>query len=98
MKLPLRCEPWQQDYLDKVFRVAGSLYNNLVSDRKKALFEMEKTRAWRSIQDELAQVYASINGGTPSPEQKALLASLYQRRNEMLKAYGFNEYAFMSRL
>lgn len=84
--------------MDKLFRVCGNLYNNLVSNRKKALFEMEKTKAWCVVQSELHQVYSSISGDEPTEEEMARFKLLFSQRNEMLKAYGFGEFAFMSRI
>ena len=40
LTLPLTCEPWQRDYLDKLFRVSGNIYNNLVADRLGALKQL----------------------------------------------------------
>lgn len=97
LKLSLVCEDWQQDYLDKVFRVSGNLYNNLVADRKKALKEMEKTREWRSIKEGIAATFREVGEGCPTEDQKAALDDFYARKKVIMKAYGFNEYAFQAR-
>ena len=57
LTLPLNCEPWQRDYLDKLFRVSGNIYNNLVADRLGALKQLERTKAWKSVQTRLSALY-----------------------------------------
>ena len=58
LTLPLNCEPWQRDYLDKLFRVSRNIYNNLVADRFGALKQLERAKAWKSIQARLSALYA----------------------------------------
>ena len=57
LTLPLICELWQRDYLDKLFRVSGNIYNNLVADRLGALKQLERTKAWKSVQAKLSTLY-----------------------------------------
>lgn len=94
LTLPLRCEPWQRDELDKIFRVAGQMYNNLVAYRKRALAQMERTRAWKSIQSDLRALFQV----PPTSEQKPALKALYTKRNSLLSSYGMSEYAFEARI
>ena len=57
LTLPLSCEPWQRDYLDKLFRVSGNIYNSLVADRLGALKQLERTKVWKSVQARLSALY-----------------------------------------
>lgn len=93
LTMPLRYEPWQRDYLDKIFRVAGNMYNNLVADRKKALEQLERTRKWRTVQSSLRAAYKAV-GDSKTKKIQALCAE----RNELLRAYGFSDYAFQARI
>lgn len=90
LTMPLRYEMWQRDRLEKIFKVAGTIYNNLVSDRKKALEELERTRAWRSNKKAIKAAYDAAD--------KVALRDLFRERREMLKAYGFTEYGFRARV
>lgn len=90
LTVPLRYEPWQRDRLDKIFRVAGTIYNNLVSDQKRALAELERTRAWRSNKKAIKAAYDAAD--------KAALRDLFRERREMLMVYGFTEYGFYVRV
>lgn len=92
LTMPLRYESWQRDRLDKIFSIAGNIYNNLVSDRKKTLDQLERTVAWRRNQAAIRQAYES---GTTKDDGVRMF---YQERNDMLKASGFTEYAFQARV
>ena len=93
LTMPFRYEPWQRDCLDKAFRIAGGIYNSLVANRKKALEQLEKTKAWRANQRALRAAYEAEGSGS-----KSELKELYQTRKDMLVEYGFTEYAFHARV
>ncbi len=56
LTIPMRCRPGHTKYLDKIFRAAGNMYNNLISDRKKALAQMEHTREWKKLQGKIVKI------------------------------------------
>lgn len=95
LTLPLHCEPWQRDRLDKLFQCCNNIKNALISRKLKALKQLERRRDWRALQAEIASIYA----GVPSKEkltreQKKALKPLFEKRNAMLKERGFDKYAF----
>ena len=103
LTLPLNCEPWQRDYLDKLFRVSGNIYNNLVADRFGALKQLERTKAWKSIQARLSALYAQRKKELTGKEDhdklvyekyKPLVVPLFKERDELLLAHGFTEHSF----
>ena len=94
----LRYEPWKRDKLDKLFQVDNYIYNALVKDRKKALAQLERTRAWRRNKACIASVFAVMDKDNPSREHRETLKALYTQRQDMLAQYGFGEYAFQSRV
>lgn len=107
LTLPLTYEPWQQDYLDKLFRVSGTIYNNLVSDRLGALKQLERTKAWKSAQDRLSALYEQRKKEITGKEDhdnlvykkyKPLFAPLLKERNALLLAHGFTEYNFHAKI
>ena len=107
LTLPLTCEPWQRDYLDKLFRVSGNIYNNLVADRLGALKQLERTKAWKSVQAKLSTLYAQRKKELTGKEDHdklvygkydPLLAPLFEERDVLLLAYGFTEYNFQARV
>lgn len=107
LTLPLNCEPWQRDYLDKLFRVSGNIYNNLVADRFGALKQLERTKAWKSIQARLSALYAQRKKELTGKEDydklvyekyKPLFVPLFKERDELLLAHGFTEHSFQARV
>ena len=107
LTLPLSCEPWQRDYLDKLFRVSGNIYNNLVSNQLGALKQLERTKAWKSIQARLSVLYAQRKKELTGKEDhdelvyekyKPLFVPLFEERDALLLAHGFTEYNFQARV
>ena len=96
LTLPLRCEKWQIDRLNKVFRVANRLYNSLVADRRRALEQLERTKAWRENTKEIAGLFA--NKELSEKERKHNLKEWYRSRNWMLSEAGMSDYSFQSRI
>lgn len=86
LTVPLHIERWQRDKLDTLFRCCNDMKNALIADRKKALVQMERTRVYRAIQDEIGSIYA-IPDAQRTKEQKARLSELYAQRTEILKRY-----------
>lgn len=90
----LRYEPWQRDKLDKLFQVDNNIYNALVKDRKKALDQLERTRAWCRNKAGIASIFAVMDKENPSKEHQEALKVLYAEKQDMLSQYGLGEYAF----
>lgn len=85
----------ERQRLDKIFRCAGYIQNNLIANRKKALEEMEKTKEWRDIQSSLSALFKEIGDNVPTKEQLARKTALYERRNKIMSTYGMNKYYFI---
>jgi len=107
LTLPMRHGPWQTKYIDKIFRAARNIYNNLVSNRKKALAQMERTREWKKLQGEIAGAFAAKQAELTGDKKKdakikekyeAILAPLYKAKKELFVRYGFTEFAFQARV
>ena len=107
LTLPLNCELWQRDYLDKLFRVSVNIYNNLVADRLGGLKQLERTKAWKSVQARLSALYENRKKELTGKEDhdelvyekyKPLFTPLFEERNVLLLAHGFTEYNFQARV
>ena len=58
LELPLNYTKHDHDVLDKIFRVANNMKNNLISWYDHQLTEMTRTRAWRDNQKSLSNLYS----------------------------------------
>lgn len=58
IELPLSYSRHQHDTLDKMFRIANNMKNNLIAWYSRQLTEMMRTRIWRSNQKALADLYS----------------------------------------
>lgn len=95
LTLPLHCEPWQRDRLDKLFRCCNNIKNALISRKLKALKQLERRRDWRALQTEIASVYAGVSSKEKlTSKQKKALKPLFEKRSAMLKELGFEKYSF----
>lgn len=97
LTLPLRCEPWQSDRLDTLFQCCNNVKNALISRKRKDLKQMERTKAWRQVQAELAVSYAAEQSAKDASVKKAISKErkeLFTHRNEILATFGFSLYAF----
>ena len=65
--------PAAHDKLDKLFQVDNNIYNSLVKDRKKALGQLERTRAWRCNKAGIASIFAVMDKENPSKEHQEAL-------------------------
>lgn len=69
LKFRLKTEPWQEDIIDKRIEAGRKLYNALVNKSLKVLRELEKTKQYRSLMQELRhdksehdkEIYKQIN-------------------------------------
>ena len=111
LTLPLRYEPWQRDRLDKMFSVAVTVCNNLISERKKALQQVERTRQWKNLLASIQEVKEQLKPLNRIPEDKrdtvtqakidALVAKrteLYQQKRDILEKAGFSEFNFQNKI
>ena len=99
LTLPLSYEEWQKARLDKLFRVSCQMSNNLIADRRKALEQMERTRAWKEAQSNIAVLRDKKKEKLIDEDTAdALLAPWYDKRSELLSKFGFTEYAFQARM
>lgn len=89
VQFPLKTEIYQDDILNKRFEIGRKIYNALVNVTLKRYNEMIKTKIYRSIKSELAEIYKS--------EDKSKLKrkkELCNQLNDLYKQYKLNEYAF----
>ena len=94
----LRYEPWQRDKLDKLFQADNYIYNALVKDRKNALAQLERTRAWRRNKADIASIFAVMDKDNPPKEHQEALKALYAQKQDMLSQYELGEHAFQARI
>lgn len=57
LTLPLRCEPWQRDRLDELFRIINDMKNYLIAYERKQLKILTSQRAYCRLQRQLADAY-----------------------------------------
>lgn len=53
LELPLKVEPWQADKLNKIMKVMGNIYNQLLAKKLKELDKLRATHEWNIIWKEL---------------------------------------------
>lgn len=96
LTLPLICEPWQQDRLDKMFKVSNFIKNNLIQNRRNALKQLERTKRWKQLQSQLSETYSAMKNA--SEKQRRVLCRqqniLFKERNALLQECGFSKNAF----
>ena len=80
VQFPLKVEKFQQDILEKRFRIGREIYNSLLGKMWKRYCEMIKRREYRALLEEIAKT-----------EKKK---PLYKKLEAIRKESGFTEYAF----
>lgn len=105
LTLPLRDEPWQHHKLDAVFQLCNKVKNCLIADRKKALEQMERTRQWKTIQNDIRNTYIAFENSNQEQGAEAInkeleeqLKPLFAVRNKLTKEYGFSNSQFQKRM
>ena len=91
VQFPLRTELYQEDILNKRFEIGRKIYNSLVTVTQKRYKEMVKTKIYRSIKEELKEIYQSKDKINLKRKKE-----LCKQLNEMYKQYKLNEYSFHS--
>lgn len=86
LTLPLKCESWQRDRLDTMFRVGNEIKNHLIAYEKAQYRCLTERKDWERIQAALAEAYKA--------EDAAAKKLLLEKRNTMLAAAGFSLYQF----
>ncbi len=61
VQFPLITEQYQEDTLNKRFEIGRKIYNSLVTVTQKRYNEMIKTKLYRSIKEELKEIYSSAS-------------------------------------
>ena len=89
MQFPLETEQYQEDILNKRFEIGRKIYNSLVTVTQKRYKEMIKTKLYRSIKEELKEIYSSKTKVNITRKKE-----LCKQLNEMYKQYNLNEYSF----
>ena len=86
LTLPLRCESWQRDRLDTMFRVGNEIKNHLIAYEKAQYRCLTERKDWKFIQAALSEAYKA--------EAAAAKKLLLEKRNTMLAAAGFSLHRF----
>ena len=86
LTLPLKCESWQRDRLDTMFRVGNEIKNNLIAYEKAQYRCLTERKAWKLVQTALAEAYKA--------EDAAAKKLLLEKRNTLIAAAGFSLYRF----
>lgn len=86
--LPLVLEKWQSDRLEKRFEIARQIYNTLLNYELKKLRRLEQSETYSAVQ---AEIQKQLN---EDKRDAAVLKKLYQDRDKLRKAAGFDEYGF----
>ena len=80
VQFPLKVEKYQEDILEKRFRMGRDMYNSLLGKMWKKYSEMIKTKEYRELLSEISK----------SEKKK----TLYKKLETIRKEWGFTEYAF----
>ena len=81
VEFPLKTEKYQEDVLNKRFKVGRYIYNSLVNVTQKRYKEMIKTKKYRNIISVLT-------------ENKKSNKEIWKQINDIRKQYGMSEYSF----
>lgn len=87
LTLPLKCESWQRDRLNTMFRVGNEIKNNLITYEKRQYRCLTERKDWKLIQAALAEAYKT--------EDTAAKKMLLEKRNTMIAAAGFSLFSFV---
>lgn len=82
LTLPLQTEIWQEHIIEKRFAIMEHLKNQLIAKELRRLKNLERTKEYRNLIDEI--------NNTPKEKRKAL----FSKRRKLLKNSGFSEYDF----
>lgn len=82
LTLPLQTEIWQEHIIEKRFAIMEHLKNQLIAKELRRLKNLERTKEYRNLIDEI--------NNTPKEKIKAL----FSKRRKLLKDSGFSEYDF----
>lgn len=82
LTLPLQTEIWQEHMIEKRFAIMEHLKNQLIAKELRRLKNLERTKEYRNLIDEI--------NNTPKEKRKAL----FSKRRKLLKDSGFSEYDF----
>lgn len=81
VEFPLKTEKYQEDVLNKRFKVGRYIYNSLVNVTQKRYKEMIKTKKYRNLISVLT-------------ENKKSNKKIWKQINDIRKQYGMSEYSF----
>jgi hypothetical protein len=89
VQFSLITETYQENILNKRFEIGRKIYNSLVTVTQKRYNEMIKTRLYRSIKEELKDIYSSTNKQNAKRRRE-----LCKQLNALYKQYDLSEYSF----
>ena len=60
LTLPLEPTVFQHNLLDRIFRAGLMVEHHLMAEELKKLKQLERTKAWKSVNQELADIYSRL--------------------------------------
>lgn len=81
VKFPLKVEKWQEDIIEKRFRIGEHVYNETLAIALKSYFELAKRKDYRFLQNRLEE----LNQQTRNDADKMALQDLREDRKEVIK-------------
>ena len=97
LTVPMKTELWQEHYIDKMLRVSEVFYNELQGHMNGRYQKMIHTKEWSNQSKELKKIKDKYPKKMSKKEEKELKKeqkSIYNKRNEIIKSYGFTEFSF----
>lgn len=101
LELPLITTKAQRDNLDKRFEAVRRIYNTMLHDKITCYNVMTHSAEWMEIQKGIKAEFEkmeALNEGAAGKKKTVkktdALKELYERKNRLLREYGFSEYDF----
>lgn len=98
VKFPLKVEQWQEDIIEKRFRIGEHVYNQTLSIALNAYSNLVKMKDYRSLQDRLEE----LNQRSKNVDGKLELQDIREERKEVFKQiykmqqeHGLSEFGLM---
>lgn len=98
LTMPLHTEPWQEHIIEKRFAVMEHLKNQLIRKELNKLKNLERTKAYRAIREE---IQSSLEAKKATPDEKKqseldkTIKVLNSKRAELLKKAGLTQNDFV---
>ena len=97
LTFPIKTEMWQEDIIEKRFRIGERLYNQFLKFEINKYREMTKTRKYRKAVEEIISLSNQIHTTKDKVELKALKATrkeAYQVIYDIKKDFNWSKFGF----